>query len=80
MFLTISAIDYQGYVLTAVADTACEITFAIKTSDIRPAEIDIPLQFCAPGSVRLFVNDDLIPEALHLRLLRRRKPDLVKAG
>lgn len=53
-------IDYQGYVLTAIADTAHEIAFAVKTSALRPAEIDIPLQFSARASVRLFVNDDLI--------------------
>ena len=53
-------VDYQGYVLTAIADTAHEITFAVKTSALRPAEIDIPLQFSARTSVRLFVNDELI--------------------
>ena len=53
-------IDYQGYVLTAIADTAHEITFAVKTTALRPAEIDIPLQFSARASVRLFVNDELI--------------------
>ena len=53
-------IDYQGYVLTSTADTAHAITFAFKTSALRPAEIDLPLQFSARASVRLFVNDELI--------------------
>ena len=53
-------IDYQGHVLIAVPDTAHEITFAVKTSALRPAEIDIPLQFPARASVRLFVNDELV--------------------
>src|SRR5205085_10412616 len=53
-------IDYQGYVLTAIADTAHVITFAVKTRALRPAEIDIPVQLSERASVTLVVNDQLI--------------------